>query len=159
MVGQAELLDAMAVSWRALKRHVDGFDGDLNQPFDDVWTLRDAVLHIAVWERVAIRRITGAPLPVGESEARREPWDIDEFNDALLDLWSAVDNAGILNEFEEAHRSLVTAVSNSSNADCAPGGSVAMVIAQDGAGHYHLHFPVPNVIEPAFAAGGAETLD
>src|ERR1700712_4818917 len=96
MPGGVELLDVMAVSWRALKRHVDGFDGELNQPFDDVWTLRDAVLHIAVWERVAIRRINGSPLPIGESEARKEPWDIDEFNDALLDLWSAVDNAEIM---------------------------------------------------------------
>ena len=51
------------------------------------WTLHDAVAHVALWDRMAVRKLVGTPLPDGEEVAARTPWDLDTFNDTMRARW------------------------------------------------------------------------
>lgn len=45
---------------------------------------------------------------------------------------------------DAAHRALVSGVELAPDEDCAVGGKVWTTIDEDGAGHYHWHFAVPD---------------
>jgi hypothetical protein len=135
-----------------LDRAVAAYEGRLDTALDGDWTVRDAVAHIAVWERMAARKIAGTPLPIGEEIATRQPWNLDRFNDAMRELLRTLSDDEILSEFAGAYQSLLAAVEGADEADCAPKGKVWEAIDEDGAGHYHYHFPVRDVMAERWPA-------
>ena len=156
MSHQETLLDVLREARVLLDAAVANAMPRLEEPVDGGWRVRDELSHIALWERVAARKIAGVPLPDGEDLIELEPWDMDVFNDAMLERWGLRSSADVLTEFAAAHEALITAVAQASDADCAPGGLAWQAIADDGAGHYDAHFPVPNLIEqryPPHSAG------
>jgi hypothetical protein len=140
------LLAVMREARADLERAVAGFGGRLDTALGGGWTIRDAVAHIAVWERMAARKIAGTPLPFGEEIAARKPWNLDAFNEAMRDLLGSLSDDQILAEFAEAHRALLSAVEAAADEACAPKRKVWKAIDEDGAGHYHFHFPVRDVM-------------
>jgi hypothetical protein len=106
------------------------------------WTLHDAVAHVALWDRMAARKLAGTPLPEGDEVAEREPWDLDAFNDEMRARWRDRPMAAVLAEFAAAYPPVVAAVEAAREEDCAPGAEVWRVIDEDNAGHYPHHFPV-----------------
>jgi hypothetical protein len=147
-----DLIAVMREARADLERAVAAYDGRLDTALDDGWTVRDAVAHIAVWERMAARKIAGTPLPLGEEIAARKPWNLDSFNDAMRELLGSLSDGEILSEFAGAYQSLLAAVEAASDADCAPKRTGWQAIDEDGAGHYHLHFPVRDVMAERWAA-------
>jgi mycothiol maleylpyruvate isomerase-like protein len=128
----------------------------LEEPVAGGWRVRDELAHLALWERVAARKIAGAPLPDGEDLIEREPWDIDAFNDEMTARWRLRSTSYVLTEFAAAHEALVAAVQQADDADCAHDGTVWRAIAADGAGHYDGHFPVPNLMEQRYPPRGED---
>ena len=146
MAHKAELLTAMQIARSELEAIVAGFAGDLEQDAGDGWRRQDVLAHIALWERMAARKIAGTPLPDGEDIAAQQPWDLDRFNDTMIKRWRGRTAEQVLAEFAAAHASLVAAVEGADDAACAPGGRVWTAIDEDGAGHYTNHFPVTDVL-------------
>lgn len=137
-----QLLDTMRAARAELEAAVGARDGRLDADMGDGWRLRDILAHLALWERVAAKKITGAPLPDGEGPAARQPWDLDRFNEAMRERWRGRTADEVLAEFAASHRALVVAVEGANEEDCAPGGVAWQAIAEDGAGHSPVHFPV-----------------
>jgi hypothetical protein len=146
-----ELIAVMREARADLDRAVAAYDGQLDTALGGGWTVRDAVAHIAVWERMAARKIAGTPLPFGEEIAARKPWNIDTFNDAMRELLASLSDDEILSEFAGAYQSLLAAVDTASDTDCAPKGKAWQAIDEDGAGHYHYHFPVRDLMAERWA--------
>ncbi len=139
---KAALLEVMAAAWAELERAVAAAGDRFDVPGDDGWRPQDSVAHIAVWERMAARKIAGTPLPEGEEIAAREPWDLDAFNDAMVARWRPRSADEVLAEVAAAHGTLVAAVGAADEETCAPGGATWTTIDDDGAGHYAVHFPI-----------------
>jgi hypothetical protein len=152
MSHKQELLAVMQRSRTELEAVVGAYNGNLGEQLEDGWRVRDAVAHLALWERMAVRKITGAPLPVGEDLAAREPWNLDAFNDAARARWRSWSDAEILTEFAAAHQALVAAIEQADEQDCVPRGQVWQIIDEDGAGHYHFHFSVPDAMATRWPA-------
>jgi len=146
MSHKEELLAAMRETRANLERAVEAHGGRLDAELGDGWTVRDAVAHIALWERMAMRKLAGTPLRFGEEIATREPWNLDAFNEAMRELFRTLSDDRIMTEFAAAHRALLAAVEAAADDDCAPKGRVWQVVDEDGAGHYHYHFPVLDVM-------------
>jgi len=111
----------------------------------DGWRLRDVLAHIALWERIAARKIAGTPLPDGE-DLLAGPWDLDAFNETMRERRRGWSDEQVLGEFDAAHRAIVAAVEAADDAACAPGGSAWTAVDEDGAGHYLDHFSVADVL-------------
>ena len=141
MSHRGQLLERMRAERAQLDQVVRSLDGRLDEDLGDGWRVRDVLAHLALWERVAAKKIAGTPLPDGEDLAAREPWDVDAFNEAMRDRWRSRTEAEVLQEFAAAHQALTAAVEGASAQDCAPGGSVHQAIEEDGAGHYQAHLP------------------
>ena len=144
MSDKDRLLDTMRAARADLEAVVRSYEGRLDAELGDGWRVRDALAHLAVWERVAVRKIAGTPLPNGEELAAREPWDLDAFNEAMRERWRTRTADEVLAEFAAAHRTLVATIEGAGEADCAPDGIAWRAVAEDGAGHYPAHFPVAN---------------
>jgi hypothetical protein len=141
-----DLLTAMREARAHLERAVGAYQGRLDTEFADGWRLREVLAHVALWERMATRKLSGVPLPDGEDLANRKPWNLDAFNDGMRERWRGRSDEEILIEFAAAHEALVAAVAASSEEECAPGGKAWRAVDEDGAGHYHHHFPIPDVM-------------
>lgn len=150
MAHQSNLLDVMRDARAQLDTAVAEAMPRLEQPVDGGWRVRDELAHLALWERVAARKIAGDPLPDGEDLIEREPWDMDAFNDAMIERWRLRSTRDVLAEFAAAHEALVAAVRQADEFDCARDGKVWNAIADDGAGHYSAHFSVPNLMEERY---------
>lgn len=144
MSNKAELLEAMRAARVDLEAAVAAANGDLGRRHEGEATLADILAHIAVWERVATRKLTGEPLPVGNDVLAGQKWSLNAFNEAQLALWRERSHAEILAESAAAHQALLAAVEAADEADCARKGRVWTLVNQDGAGHYAAHFPIPN---------------
>ena len=146
MSEKAELLEAMRAARTDLEAVVAAANGDLGRRQEGEATLADILAHIAVWERMAARKLTGAPLPVGDDVLAGKKWSLNAFNEASFALWRKRSHAEILAEFAAAHQALVAAVEAANDADCAPGGKVWKAVDEDSAGHYHWHFPIADAM-------------
>ncbi|MEA2513396.1 MAG: hypothetical protein QOJ59_2883 [Thermomicrobiales bacterium] len=155
MSHKPELLAAITENQEELEAVVAAYGVQLDAELDGDWTVRDAVAHVAVWERVAVRKINGTPLPVGEELAARRPWDLDAFNEGMRDLLRSWSDEQILAEFGAAHHALRLVVEGASEEDCVPKGKVWQVIEEDSAGHYHFHFPVRDVMSERWPSDAA----
>lgn len=136
----------LLANMRAVRAEVEAFVRDhQHQPDAEIgggWTLHDALAHVALWDRMAARKIGGVPLPYGQDVAEREPWNLDAFNDELRARWRDRSMDEVLAEFAASYPAVVAAVAAADDADCAPGGKVWRTIDEDNAGHYPHHFPV-----------------
>jgi hypothetical protein len=141
MSANDELLAVMQRSRDGLERALAPYRDNLDADLGDGWTAREAIAHIALWERVSARNITGEPLPYG-NELVPQPWDLDVFNDAFRNLMRGWTDQQILDEFATSYLALIQIVKNAPEDDCLPKGRVWRTIDIDGAGHYHVHFPV-----------------
>jgi hypothetical protein len=110
------------------------------------WTLHDAVAHVALWDRMAVRKITGEPLPEGEDVASREPWNLDAFNDEMRARMTSRPMSDVLTEFDAAWLAIVRAVEGANEADCRPGERVWEAVDDDSVGHYPRHFPIRDLL-------------
>lgn len=124
-----------------LESAVQGLAGRLDAEVGDGWRVRDVLAHLALWERVAVWKLTGAPVPGAEDLINIEPWSLDRFNDTMRERWRARPLTDVLMEFEAAHEALRTAVENAGEDACGPEGTARAVIDQDGTGHYADHLP------------------
>jgi hypothetical protein len=145
MAQKQELLDTMQAMRAELDSAIAGYDGRLDTDMGGGWRLRDVLAHIALWERMAARKIAGTPLPDGE-ELLVGPWDLDRFNEAMRERWRGRRTDEVLAELEAAHQALVAAVERASDEECAPRARVWAVVDEDGAGHYPMHFPVRDLL-------------
>ena len=138
--------ERLLATMHAIRAEVEAFVRDRQgQPDAEIgggWSLHDAVAHVALWDRMAARKIAGTPLPYGQDAAARKPWNLDAFNDELRARWRDRPLDEGLAEFAAAYPPVVAAVEGARDADCAPGGAVWRTIDEDNAGHYPHHFPV-----------------
>ena len=146
MAHKQELLQVMQETRAELEAVVAPYHGRLDTELGHDWRVRDVLAHIATWERMAARKLTGAPLPLGEEVATRKPWNLNTFNQAMRDLWRTRTDDEILAEFAAAYPAIVAAVESASEDDCAPRRRVWKTIDEDSAGHYHHHFPIPDLM-------------
>lgn len=148
MSNRSELLAVMRMARTDVEAVVATLAGRLGDDagIGNDWQVRDSLMHVALWERVAAHTITGLPLPDGDDLWTREPWDMDAFNDGMRERWRSKADEAVLAKFAEAHRELVAAVEAAGEESCAPGGEAWTAISEDGAGHYSSHFPVANRI-------------
>lgn len=144
MSDKAELLEAMRAARVDLEAAVAKANGDLGRQQEGEATLADILAHIAVWERVATRKLMGEPLPVGNDVLAGKKWSLNAFNEAQFALWRERSHAEILAESAAAYQALLAAVEAADEADCARGGSIWRLVREDGAGHYRAHFSIPN---------------
>ena len=140
------LLSTMRSMRAELERFVAVHAADPSAVVGGGWTLHDAVAHVALWDRMAVRKIAGTPLPEGEAVASREPWDLDGFNDEMRERVRSRPMPEILAEFEAAWRAVIQAVEAADGDDCRPGGRVWTAIDDDSAGHYPQHFPIRDLL-------------
>lgn len=142
-----ELLGVLARSWDEVRSVVDGYgEEDFVRDLGDGWRVKDAIAHVAMWERIAARKLTGIPLDQGDEFAVVEPWDLDTFNEAMRERWRGVPVPEILVELNAAHAEVVDAVTAAPDAECAKGARVWTIIDEDCAGHYHFHLPVRDLM-------------
>lgn len=137
------LLGAIQQGWSDLTTAIDNDGRAPDEDAGDGWRVKDLIAHVALWERMAARKITRNPLPIGDELAEREPWDLDRFNEAQRELWWTIEMVAIRAELDAAHQALVSGVESAPDEDCTVGGKVWTAIDEDGAGHYHWHFAVP----------------
>jgi hypothetical protein len=134
---------------RAMRAELDaiviGYGDRLDVDMGGGWRVHDTLAHIALWERMAARKIAGAPLPDGE-DLLAGPWDLDRFNETMRERWRPRPVADVLAELDAAHQALVAAVERAGDDECAPRGRVWEVVDEDGAGHYPMHFPVRDLL-------------
>ena len=156
MTDKEQLLDTM----RTVRAEVEAFVyARQDRPDEEIgggWTLHDAVAHVALWDRMATRKLAGTPLPEGEEVARREPWSLDAFNDTLRARMRDRPMAAVLGEFAAAYEAVTAAVANAREEDCALRAAVWTVIDEDSAGHYPHHFPVRDILAEQSAASPAQ---
>ena len=146
------LLKLMAASWADLQEEIAKVRDQYEIEAKNGWRMQDTVAHIAVWERMAARKIAKAPLPEGEEFAAERPWSLSRFNKAMIELWRPRSADDILAELVAAHDALVRAVEETDEAGCAPGKRRWNTIHADGAGHYSAHFPVKDRLAEARSA-------
>ncbi len=129
-----------------LERFVAERLDDADQQIGGGWTLHDVVAHLALWDRMAVRRITGTPLPEGEEVASREPWDLDAFNDELRSRMASRPMPEVMTEFDAAWLAFRTAVSGADDEACQPGGVLWTIVDDDSAGHDPQHVPIRDLL-------------
>lgn len=140
------LLDTMRSMRAELERFVAIHADEPNAVIGGGWTLHDAVAHVALWDRMAVRKISGTPLPEGEEVASRKPWDLDAFNDEMRERMRFRPMPEVMTEFDAAWRAVAEAVGTADDADCRPGGRVWTAVDDDSAGHYPRHFPIRDLL-------------
>ncbi len=141
MSPREELLEQMLSAWVELVTIVERLGGKFEQDLGDGWRARDVLAHIALWERAANWKLTGAPVPNAADLMDRDPWDLDAFNEAMRERWRDRSAADVVAELRAAHEALVATVQEAPDEDCAPQGRVWVAIHEDGAGHYEHHLP------------------
>jgi hypothetical protein len=141
MSHKTQLMEHMRGARAELEAAVRALEGRFDAELDNDWRVRDVVAHLALWERVAVRKLTGAPVPFADDLARMEPWNLDAFNEGMRERWREHSTTEILDEFRAAHQALLAAVADADDAACAPGGAARQAIDEDGAGHYGAHLP------------------
>jgi hypothetical protein len=143
---------------RAVRAEVEAYVRDhQHEPDAQIgggWSLHDAVAHVALWDRMAARKLAGTPLPEGQEVADRKPWSLDAFNDEMRARWRDRPMPEVLAEFAAAYRAVYAAIEGTRDADCAPGKSVWRTIDEDNAGHYPDHFPVIRMKDAAQSVAG-----
>lgn len=142
MTQKAALMATMSRVRAEVEAFVAAYSATPEAEIGGGWTLHDAVAHVALWDRMAVRKLVGTPLPDGEEVAARTPWDLDTFNDTMRARWRDRPMAAVLAEFATAYPPLVAAVRAADEVDCAPHGRVWTIIDEDNAGHYPHHFPI-----------------
>lgn len=139
MSPREQLLDRMLSGWAELMTIVATRSGRFEADLGDGWRVKDVLAHLALWERVANWKLSGAPVPNAADLIAREPWDLNAFNEAMRDRWRQRSDDDVLAELRAAHEALVSTVQSASEEDCAPNGRAWTVIDEDGAGHYEHH--------------------
>ena len=139
MTPRDDLLERMLSAWTELMTVVEQLDGRFDVDLGDDWRVRDVLAHIALWERVANWKLSGADVPNSEGVIDRDPWDLNEFNETMRARWRDRPVSDVLVELRSAHEALVATVAAASDEKCSPGGEVRDVIDVDGAGHYEHH--------------------
>ncbi len=139
MTPRDDLLERMLSAWTELMTVVEQLDGRFDVDLGDGWRVRDVLAHIALWERVANWKLSGADVPNSEGVIDRDPWDLNEFNETMRARWRDRPVSDVLAELRAAHEALVATVEGAPDEQCAPDGAAHEVIEQDGAGHYEHH--------------------
>ncbi len=152
-----DLLALMAESWADLQEEIAKVRDQFDVEAKNGWRMQDRIAHIAVWERMAARKIAKFPLPEGEEFAAERPWSLSRFNKAMVDLWQPRSAAEVLAELDAAHNALIKAIQETDEAGCAPGKRRWNTIHADGAGHYCSHFPITDRLALARKAANAGT--
>lgn len=146
MTNRDDLLTTMGAIRAELERFVAGRLDDPDQQIGGGWSLHDIVAHLALWDRMAVRRINGTPLPEGDEVASRQPWDLDAFNDELRSRMASRPMPEVMAEFDAAWQAVWTAVADADDESCQPGGLVWTTIDDDSAGHYPQHIPIRDLL-------------
>lgn len=137
-----DLLTLMAASWVDLQAQIAKVRDQFDAEAKNGWRMQDRIAHIAVWERMAARKIAKYPLPEGEEFAAERPWSLSRFNVAMVELWRPRSGEEVLAELHAAHAALIRAIEETEEAGCAPGKRRWNTIHADGAGHYSSHFSI-----------------
>lgn len=146
MTNRDDLLTTMDAMRAELERFVAERLGDADQQIGGGWTLHDIVAHLALWDRMAVRRITGAPLPEGDEVTSRRPWDLDAFNDEMRSRMAKRPMPEVMAEFDAAWRAVRAAAADAADGACRPGGTVWTIVDDDSAGHYPRHVPIRDLL-------------
>ncbi len=146
MTHRGTLLTTMDAMRSDLERFVANHLDDADQQIGDGWSLHDVVAHLALWDRMAVRRIVGTPLPEGDEVASREPWDLDAFNEEMRLGRATRPMSEVAAEFDAAWQAVRSAVLTADDDACKPGGTVWTTIDDDSAGHYPQHIPIRDLL-------------
>lgn len=141
---------ALTATMRSMRTELDAFVAaradQTDQEIGGVWTLHDLVAHLALRDRMAVRKIDGTPLPEGEAVARRDPRDSDAVNDEMRARFIDRPMADPITESAAAFDAARAAAGAAPNADCATGARVWEVIDDDSVGHYAVHVPIRDLM-------------
>jgi hypothetical protein len=116
-----DLLALMAASWADLQEEIAKVRDQFDVEAKNGWRMQDRIAHIAVWERMAARKIGKVHLPKGEEFAAERPWSLSRFNKAMVDLWRPRSAAEVIAELNSAHAALVRAIEETDDCRLRPG--------------------------------------
>lgn len=141
---------ALTATMRSMRTGLDAFvAARIDQPDQRIgggWTLHDIVAHLALRDRMAVRRIDGTPLSEGEEVAGREPWDPDAFNEEMRARFVDRPMVDLTTESAAAFDAALAAAGAAPDADCATGARVWEVVDDDSVGHYAIHVPIRDLM-------------
>ena len=140
---QQQLLDEMQTARVELDETASALvaAGRLDADLGDGWRVRDVIAHIALWERVADKKLSGAELPYGSDLAAMKPWNLNTFNEGLRERLRTLTDDELLAEYHAAYAALRETVANADEDACAPDGRAYRAIGEDSGGHYPAHLP------------------
>ncbi|MCK6580723.1 MAG: DinB family protein [Anaerolineae bacterium] len=117
---RAELLGNMETGWQRFMAHLRAMsDAVLTQPTDAAgWTIKDHVMHLAVWEGGVTALLDHAPRLKGMG-VESVTWadGIDAINGAIQQQHRDLPLADVLRAFEANHRRLIARVETLSEED------------------------------------------
>jgi hypothetical protein len=109
---KAVLILHMESGWEEFDRYIKSLTTEqLTGPVDAVgWTVRDHILHLAIWEESVCGLLDGEPR-WDSFGIDRETWEshsYDRINEAIQQKHQAITVAEVLHMFREAHEHLVS---------------------------------------------------
>ena len=157
---RGDLLDRTRTKWVELNDVVSRLSEDrmLSGP-GEAWSGKDQLAHIAMWQRIALARITGADEDalVGWTPEESATKDIDQVNERIRELSADRLLTDVRREFEDSHNELVAAVEGMSQGDLdrlrlpdqPDRGTFAQMIAENTYEHYEEHIPLLQALAAA----------
>jgi hypothetical protein len=120
-MNKTELLSQMEKNWKDFYAYLQSLSEEqLTQRTDAAgWTVKDHIIHLAVWEDGGIALLEGSPqrerMEIDEAIWRR--WNFDEINAVIQQRHQQMPLADVLQTFQDVHRRLTAKVETLSESD------------------------------------------
>ena len=110
MLTREETLQRIETSRSELDRLVSSLQpGDFDRAFDDGWTIKDQLAHVACWEEQLLAIFAGIPRyeTIGVPPDSPILTDTDSINGILRARWSLASAEGVLDHYRQTHERLL----------------------------------------------------
>lgn len=118
---KTELTAEMERQWLALNAALEQMSDKQMTTIRDAagWTVKDHLIHLAVWERSVLVVLKGRPRyeGLGVDEALYRSGDVDAVNAAIQQNWELVSLEDVLTRLREIHGELMLEIEKLSDAD------------------------------------------
>lgn len=122
MLSRDETLQRIQTSRSELDRLVSSLQpADFERGFDDGWTVKDHLAHIASWEEEVLAIFAGIPRhqSLGVPEDSPILTDTDAINGILRARWSQASTEGVLGHYRETHQRVLMLLQGLADEDLA----------------------------------------
>ena len=121
MNSKTELLASIEVAWSAVNESLDRLSDQQKTTKKDAqgWTVKDHIIHMAVWEQSAVFFLQGQPRYTGldVAQALYENGSGDDINAVIFQHHENIPLAEAEKQFRDVHRKLIRLLHSLSDAD------------------------------------------